>query len=394
MTPAYDGYAALNSDTRRYLKPLFVIGMLLLLVSIVGGFFSPDDFFRSYLMAYLFWFGLTLGSMALVMLQYLTGGAWGVVIRRTLESATRTLPVLAILFLPIVFGMRSLYEWDNPALVRREPVLQHRSAYMNPVFFVIRAILYFVIWAIFAYLLNRWSAQEDERGSRQKRLKALSAPGLIIYVFTITFASVDWAESLETHWFSTMWGFLFVAMQGLATVGFAIVVLAWLSKREPMQDVLKPVHFHDLGKLLFMFVMLWGYFAFSQLLIVWAGNLSDEIPWYFHRFSNSWGWLGVMLIVLQFIIPFVILLWRSVKRNPVILSWMVGLIIFMRFVDLMWIVMPGYYQRGFRLHWLNICLPLALGGIWLATFLWQLPKRPLLPLGAPNLEAALHHHEA
>ncbi len=394
MTPSYTASDAVIQDTQRYLKPLLAVGIVLLIVSIIGGFYSPNDFFRSYLMGYLFWIGLTVGSMALVMLQYLTGGAWGVVIRRTLESATRTLPVLAILFIPILFGMRSLYEWDDPALVRREPLLQHRSAYMNPVFFVVRAIIYFAIWAILIFLLNRWSGQEDEQGSRQKKLKALSAPGLIVYVFTVTFASVDWAESLETHWFSTMWGFLFVAMQGLATMGFAILVLAWLSKREPMHDVLKPVHFHDLGKLLLMFVMIWGYFAFSQLLIVWAGNLSDEIPWYFHRFSNSWGWLGVMLIVLQFIVPFVILLWRSVKRNPVLLSCLVGLIIFMRFVDLMWIVMPGYYQHGFRLHWLNICVPLALGGIWIATFLWQLPKRPLLPLGAPNLEMALHHHDA
>ncbi len=394
MTPSYTASEAVIQDTQRYLKPLLAAGIVLLIVSIIGGLYSPNDFFRSYLMGYLFWIGLTVGSMAMLMLQYLTGGAWGVVIRRTLESAMRTLPVLAILFIPIMFGMRSLYEWDDPALVRREPVLQHRSAYMNPVFFVVRAILYFAIWAIFVYLLNRWSGQEDEQGSRQNKLKALSAPGLIVYVFTVTFASVDWAESLETHWFSTMWGFLFVARQGLETIGLAILVLAWLSKREPMRNVLKPVHFHDLGKLLFMFVMLWGYFAFSQLLIVWAGNMSDEIPWYFHRFSNSWGWLGVMLIVLQFIVPFVILLWRSVKRNPVLLSWLVGLIIFMRFVDLMWIVMPGYYQHGFRLHWLNICVPLALGGIWIATFLWQLPKRPLLPVGAPNLEQALHHHEA
>jgi len=394
MTPTYTPSQALLHDARRYRTPLLTAGVILFAGSIAGGFFSPNDFFRSYLLGYLFWFGLTLGSLALVMLQYLTGGAWGVVTRRTLESATRTLPVFALLFIPILFGMHSLYEWDDPTLVHREPVLEHRSAYMNPAFFVVRVIIYFAIWAVFVYYLNRWSGEEDQGAGRLNRLKALSAPGLILYVFTTTFAAVDWAESLETHWYSTMWGFLFVAMQGLATIGFVIVALAWLSRRQPLADVLKPVHFHDLGKLLLMFVMLWAYFAFSQLLIVWSGNLSDEIPWYFHRFSNSWGWLGVMLIVLQFIIPFVALLFRPVTRNPALLSWLVALIIFMRFVDLMWIVMPGYYQRGFRLHWLNICLPLALGGIWIATFLWQLTKRPLLPLGAPNLEAALHHHEA
>lgn len=392
MTPAYPAGALLR-ETNRYAIPALAGGVLLLIVSIVGGFFSPNDFFRSYLMGYLFWFGLTLGSMSIVMLQYLTGGAWGVVARRPLESATRTLPVVALLFVPIFFGLHSLYEWDNPVLVLREPVLEHRSSYMNPTFFIVRAIIYFAIWAVFAYFLNRWSAEEDLQGSRQKKLEALSAPGLIVYVFTVTFAAVDWAESLETHWFSTMWGFLFVAAQGLASMGFVIVVMAWLWKREPMRDVLKPVHFYDLGKLLLMFVMLWAYFAFSQLLIVWAGNLSDEIPWYFYRLSNSWGWLGVLLILFQFMVPFLLLLWRSLKRNAVLLSGVVGILIFMRFVDLMWIVMPSYYHRGFRLHWLNICLPLAIGGIWMAAFLWQLSKRPLLPLGAPNLETALHHGE-
>ncbi len=394
MSPSFTAPEAFTGDTQRYFKTLLVAGIVLLVISVAGGFFSPNDFFRSYLLGYLFWLGLTLGSMALVMLQYLTGGAWGVMIRRTLESATRTLPLLAILFIPILFGMHSLYDWDNLASVRQEPVLEHRSGYMNPAFFVVRAVIYFAIWGIFIYLLNRWSGEEDEHENRQTRLKALSAPGLILYVFTVTFAAADWAESLETHWYSTMWGFLFVAMQGLATMGFVIVILAWLSKRGPMRHVVKPVHFHDLGKLLLMFVMLWGYFAFSQLLVVWSGNLSDEIPWYFHRLSNSWGWLGVMLIVLQFIIPFVALLWRRVTRSPALLSSLVGLILFMRYVDLMWIVMPGYYQHGFQLHWLNVSLPLALGAIWMGTFLWQLPKRPLLPLGAPNLNAALSHEES
>jgi hypothetical protein len=393
MTPSFAASEALRRETNRYLRPALGAGILLLVASIIGGIFSPNDFFRSYLMGYLFWFGLTLGSMAIVMMQYLTGGAWGVVSRRPLEAAMRTLPVIALLFIPICFGTHNLYEWADPHMVQTESVLEHRRIYMNTPFFIGRAVIYFAIWGIFAFFLNHWSIQEDRRGNQQRKLEALSAPGLIIYVFTLTFAAVDWAESLETHWFSTMWGFLFVVAQGIATIGFAIVIMAWLWKREPLENVLKPAHFHDLGKLLLMFVMLWAYFAFSQLLIVWAGNLSDEIPWYFHRLSNSWGWLGVLLIVLQFMVPFVLLLWRSLKRNPVLLSCVVGLLILMRFVDLMWIVMPGYYQRGFRLHWLNICVPLALGGIWIAAYLRQLPKLPLMPLRAPNLELALDHEE-
>ncbi len=246
---------------------------------------------------------------------------------------------------------------------------------------------------IFTYFLNHWSAEQDEHGGLEKRLAAISAPGLILYVFTVTFSAVDWAESLETDWYSTIWGFLFVASQGLTAFAFVIIAMALLAKREPLASLFKPAHLHDLGKLLLTFVMLWAYFAFSQLVIVWSGNLTDEIPWYLRRLATSWGWLGVALIVFQFIVPFLLLLSRPLKRNAWALCCVVGILILMRFVDLMWIVMPSYYQRGFRLHWLNFSVPLAIGGLWIAMFIWQLRKRPLLPVQAPTLEKALQHGE-
>ncbi len=381
----------LSIDLRRWFLRALVIGITLLVISVIGAFFDPGDFFRSYLLGFLFWLGLTLGALGIVMLQYLTGGAWGIVIRRTLESATRTLPLIAVLFVPLAFGMFQLYDWAHPDLVSHEYVLQHRAGYMNPIMFVVRAIAYFAIWLVFAYFLNKWSGLQDEIGGFEKKLAALSAPGLILYVFTVTFSSVDWAESLETDFYSTMWGFLFVAMQVLTAFSFVIVTMALLSRREPMASVFKPKHLHDLGKLLLTAVMLWAYFSFSQLLIIWAGNLTDEIPWYLRRFNTSWGWLGVMLIVLQFIVPFLLLLSRPLKRNIPALCTVVGLILFMRFVDLMWIVMPNYYQKGFSLSWLNISVPLGMGGLWIAMFTRELQRRPLLPLRAPSLERALKH---
>lgn len=391
MTSDFDVSPELDVDLRRVLLLALAIGVLLSAVSIVGAFFSPGDFFRSYLMGYLFWLGLALGSMGIVMMQYLTSGAWGVMTRRTLESATRTLPLLALLFIPILFGLPRLYDWAHADLVRKEYVLQHRSSYMNPTMFIVRAVIYFAVWLVFAYFLNKWSAEQDEHGGFEKRLAALSAGGLILYTFTVTFSSIDWAESLETDWYSTIWGFLFVARQGLSAFAFAIIAMALLSKREPLASKFKPAHLHDLGKLLLAFVMLWAYFAFSQLLIIWTGNLTDEIPWYLRRFATSWGWLGAALILFQFIVPFLLLLSRPLKRNVVALSCVVGLIIVMRFVDLTWIVMPGYYKNGLRIHWLNFSVPLAMGGLWIAFFLWELKQRPLLPLQAPNLETALHH---
>ena len=391
MTPSFAIPPELGSDMRRWQTRFLAGGLLLLVVSIIGALFNPVQFFRSYLMGYLFWQGLALGSMALVMVQYLTGGAWGVITRRPLEAAMRTLPLLAVLFLPILFAIPTLYGWANAAVVSRDPVLIHRHGYMNPAMFTLRAVVYFAVWLVFAYFLNRWSAVEDERGGQTERLAAISAPGLIVYVFLVTFSSVDWAESLVDNWFSTIWGFLFVVAQGLTALAFAIVVITVLSRRQPLSRAVNVTHFHDFGKLLFMFVMLWAYMAFSQLLIVWAGNLTDEIPWYLPTFKTSWSWVGVALIVLQFLVPFLLLLSRDIKRNPKALCSVVGILVVMRFVDLFWIVMPGFHETGFQAHWLNFSVPLALGGIWLAAFLWQLPRRPLLPLGSPSLEEALTH---
>lgn len=395
--PAMNGSFAvtpeLAHELRRWQMPALLVGILLFIASIIGAFFRPDEFFRSYLFGYLFWIGLALGSMAIVMTQYLTGGAWGVVTRRTFESAMRTLPLLAILFVPIAIGIPRLYHWAHPNLVQADDILRHRSGYMNTPWFIARAVAYFVIWLIFAYFLNRWSGQEDEVGNRQQWLARLSAPGLILYVFTVTFSSVDWAESLADHWFSTMWGFLFVAGQGLAAMSFGIIVIALLSRRKPMAQALRPSHFLDLGKLVLMFLMLWAYFQFSQLLIVWSGNLSNEIPWYMPRFATTWHGVGSALIYVQFVVPFLLLLSRPLKRNRWTLVVIVLWLLLMRFVDMFWIVMPQFHLAGFHVSWLNFSVPLALGGIWIATFLWQLQKRPLLPLQDPSLEQALHHGE-
>ena len=392
MSPPYNPDFRLREDLRRIRVPALVSGVLLLAASVAGAFFSPNDFFRSYLIGYLFWIGLALGSMAFLMLQYLTGGAWGVVTRRTLEAASRTLPLLAVLFIPIGFGMSTLYDWAQPEMVRQDRLLQHRSGYMNPTFFLVRAAIYLVVWAILAHFLNRWSADEDRNpGIPRSRLTRLSVPGLIFYLFSISFAAIDWAESLETRWASTMWGFLFIAAEGLTALGFLIIVMTVLSRRQPMAGVLKADHFHDLGKMLFANLMLWAYFAFCQYLIVWSENLPDEISYYLPRTGTSWGWVGVCLIVVQFLIPMLLLLNRSLKRNALLLSGVAVIVVVMRYVDLAWIVLPGYYKDGFRIQWMDVLTPLGLGCVWLWAFLRELSRFPLLPLNAPELEEALAH---
>ncbi|HLH17060.1 MAG TPA: hypothetical protein VKX45_07555 [Bryobacteraceae bacterium] len=393
MSTPYDPSPELERTLRRWRPYATGAGVLLLAVSAIGAFINPGDFFHSYLIGWLFWLGVALGSMGFLMMQYLTGGAWGIVTRRTLEAATRTLPVVAALFVPLAFGMPYLYEWARQDRVRANALLQHREGYLNPAMFLLRTAFYLAVWIGFAHWLNRWSAEEDEHPGEplRTRLAQLSAGGLIVYVFLITFASVDWAESLQTEFYSTIWGFLFVAGQGLTSIAFAIAAMWLLSFFEPMASVLRPSHFHDLGKLLLMMVMVWAYFSFSQLVIVWAGNLPHEISYYLPRFATSWGWLGVALIVAQFFVPFLLLLSRPLKRNAALLTGVVAIVLLMRYLDLVWIVLPGYHSKAFQMTWLTFTAPLGIGGIWLAAFFREWPKLPLLPVNAPELGEALAH---
>lgn len=393
MSTRFDVGAQLETHLSRWMRMSGAAGGILFMASVAGAFLQPAQFFHAYLFSYLFWLGVALGSLALLMTQYLTGGAWGVMTRRILEASARTLPLMAVLFIPVALGIPCLYPWANRDDVLRDDVMRHRAGYMNPTFFIVRAAAYFAIWIALAWILDRWSRQEDAGADRLHVFQKLSAPGLILYVFTVSFSAVDWAESLFAHWYSTIWGFLFVAGQGLSAMGVTILAIAVLARFQPMAEAVRASHLHDLGKMLLMFVMLWAYFSFSQLLIVWTGNLTTEIPWYFTRWHGSWAWIGISLALFQFLIPFLLLLSSSLKRSPVALGSVVVLLLVMRMVDLYWIVVPALDREGARLNWMQFSLPLALGGLWLASFLWQLRRRPLLPIGAPNLEEALTHAE-
>ena len=365
-----------------------IIGLAGLVLCAVGAIFRPAMFLQSYLFAYLFTLGLSLGSMAILMLQYLTGGDWGVVIRRVLESAMRTLPWLAAGFLPVALGVRALYVWSRPAAAE---ALDFRTEYLNVPFFGARAVFYFAVWLVMAHLLDRWSREQD-RGAALwwlKRLRRLSGPGLVIYAVTITFAAYDWLMSLNPEWYSTIFGLLVIAGQALSAVAFAILIAALLSTREPMARVLRPRHFHDLGKLLLAFVMVWAYLSFSQLLIVWSGNLPQEIAFYLPRMESSWRWVGVLLIVLHFALPFALLLSRDLKRRAWRLAAIAGLVIVMRVTDLFWLVAPEFRRQGLTIDWFDPVTVVGLCGVWLALFVRELKARPMLPLRDPHLADAL-----
>jgi hypothetical protein len=353
-----------------------------------------DRFYEAYLVAWVYWTGVALGSLALLMVQHLSGGAWGVVIRRILEAATRTLPVMAILGLPILAGMGHLYHWSHADVAAADPMIRDKVAYLNVPFFIVRYVLYFAIWSFLAFRLSAWSAEQDRTGDPElaRKMGKLSGAGLLIYGLTVTFAVVDWTMSVNPHWFSTMWGLLYVAGQGLSALGFAIAVLVLLSKQAPFDRVVNPSHLHDLGKLLFAFIMLWAYLSFSQFIIIYSANTQEEIPHYWVRAQNGWQWVGWALVALHFVLPYVLLLSRDVKRDwsrvSRIAIWVVGI----RLLDYYWHVAPEFHTGGLSLSLIDIALPIALGGVFVMLFAMQLKGRPLLPLQDAGLAKALTHH--
>ncbi len=364
--------------------------LLLVLIAAIGDF---NVFYRAYLIAYLFWIGVTLGCLALLMLQHLTGGLWSLVIRRILEAGTRTLPLMALAALPIVAGMKSLYVWARAG--QSDPTIAAKHAYLNPAFFVARMVFYFTCWFLLVHFLNKWSREEDRGVNPQQslRLEALSGGGLVLFGFTLNFAAVDWVMSLEPRWYSTIYGLLLMTGMTLAAMALVLVVLIWLSAKEPLSRVVTPSGFQDLGSILLMFVMLWAYLEFSQYLIIWGENLSEEIPWYLRRLQGHWGVVGLTLVLLNFALPFSLLLFRHIKRRRQSLMIVAMVVLVMRLVDLCWMVLPAFGDSppAWRLMVMVVLLPVGMGGLWFGYFTWQLQQMPLLPANDPRMEGAIEH---
>lgn len=371
------------------------LGIIGLILTIVGLFVDKEQFFRSYLWAYVFWVGLSVGCLGWLMVQYLSGGSWGVMVRRVCESSAQTIPLWVLLFVPIIFGIPSLYghSWANPTVVAHDPILLHKQPFLNTPFFIARAFIYLLGWSFCGWFLNRWSNREDREGGVRPRqtMAKLAAPGLIFHAFAVTFMATDWIMSVNADWFSTMFGLLFIAGQALSSMAFIICVMVILSASKPMSDILTKKHMHDLGKLLLAMTMLFAYFSFSQFLITWAGNLPDEIPWYQHRLSGGWESLGLFLIFGHFALPFALLLSSDLKKNFKAIRAVALLIIVMRLIGVFWETVPEFFPNQIHVSWMDFTAPIGLGGVWLAFFLTNLLKRPLIAVNDPGLERALAH---
>jgi hypothetical protein len=362
-----------------------VIGVVFSVIAVGLAFIRPGEFYRAYLLGFMCWLGVALGSMAILMIRHLTGGGWGTVIRRILGAAMRTLPLLAALFIPIILGIHRLYIWAQPLENIQDKhlhdhLVQITQTYLTVNGFTIRAVFYFAIWNLLSFLLSKWSKQTDSPTTPDNsgRFKAVSGPGLILYGFTISFAAIDWVMSLDPSWVSTIFGLIILIGEVLSAMCFAVAVERILFNYKPMSEMLKPDFVHDHGKWMLVFTMVWAYFNFSQWLIIWAGNLPAEITFYLRRINGGWGTIGMILVLFGFVIPFATLLSRPFKRDIRRLAWLAVWLMLMRYLDLFWIIEPNF-SKNLTVTLADIVVPIAIGGIWLWYFFRNLASLPLLP---------------
>jgi hypothetical protein len=393
--------SSLPADARDELarpgRNALLVGVAAAVVCAAGAFIDPGQFFRAYLSAYVFWLGLPLGCLAILMLYHLTGGAWGFLARRTLEAASRTIPLTAILFLPMAGGMQYLYVWARPGEAASNPAVKNKVIYLNAPFFWARAALFFVIWAALAYTLSHWSRKQDETGDPRlpDRLGWLSGVGLAVYGVTVTFASVDWVMSLMPAYRSTIFGPVFASSQLVSGLAFALLVLAWLVTRPPLAAAYSEGAFIDLGNLLFTFVIIWAYLNYFQFMLIWIANLRYDAIWFLARTGAGWKWVAWALFLFGFAVPFLLLLTRDVKRSPRGLAKVAALLLFMQLVFDYYQVLPCFAGTRVAEHWLDFVTPFAVGGLWLANFIRELGRAPLLPRQDVSQVSAeeLRHHD-
>jgi hypothetical protein len=383
-SPAVTGIA-------RVQMPALILGVLGIVAAAIGFFMDAPAFFKAWLPAYLFWFHIAAGSLGVLMLQYVTGGEWGVLIRRPLGAAARTIPFFVLFAVPLMFGLRHIYVWANPEIVAGDHLLQQKQLWLNPTGWIIRTLVYFAIWSLWAWRIRALSLEFYKERSPYVELqrRKWAAAGLLMFVLTLTLASIDWVMSLEPKWYSSMFGIAFTVGAALSAFAFVTFFLTLLSKTKAMDDILKSSHFRDLGNLMLAFTMLWAYTNFSQFLLIWYGNIKEETPYYLTRMHGGWGVLAVLLIVMHFFLPFFLLLNRSIKDRPKSIAIVTLLLLASRFLDVVWLTVPSHYGEHFHFSWMTAAAFLGIGGLWLFAFIVQLKGQTIIPIHETWVDEAL-----
>ena len=357
---------------------------------------NPKQFYFSWLVSFLYFLSLALGGLFFVLIQYASQGSWGIVVRRIGETIFTTMPVMAVLFVPVLFGLHDLFPWSVPGAAEHDALLQWKSPFLNVTFFVIRAAIYFVSWSAIAIVYYSRSRGQDLTGDAavSARLRRFSGPAIVVMALTSTFASIDWIVSLSPRWYSTMFGVYFFAGSFIGFIALMSVLVPAMRRAGLLETVVTPEHLHDLGKFLFAFMCFWAYIAFSQFLLIWYGNLPEEAVWYKARITASWKMVSILLMVGHFGVPFLYLMGRTVKRHAATLALGGAWLLAMHFVDLYWQVMPTLHPEGVRVTLLDIAALAAVGGCFVAAMGWLMRRQALVPLRDPRLPESLSFENA
>ncbi len=372
-------------------NPALITGLIALVITAAGFFIDRQQFFFSYLVAFTFWATITLGGLFFLLIHNTTHAKWSTVLRRIIEMIMMTVPLIAIMVIPVLFGIHDLYHWSHEDAVAADALLQKKAAYLNTPFFIIRTVFYFAVWILLSQNLYKISKQQDASfdPEQTEKLRRRSAPGIILFALTITFASFDWMMSLDPNWYSTIFGLYIFAGSFLAAIAIVVLISLSLRKRGLLTDVITVEHYHDLGKFLFSFTIFWGYMAFSQYFLIWYANIPEETIWYLHRWEGNWKLITMLLVFGHFLIPFLALMPRAAKRNLNFMRIMSIWILFMHFFDLYWIIMPTLHKHGFHFSWMDLTALIGIGGIFVWYFWWSYLKGALVPVNDTKLEESI-----
>jgi hypothetical protein len=389
MTPRAERKVATGISA--WQTPALIAGVIGIVASAIGWFLDKPQFYRAYLPAYIFWFQIVAGSLGVLMLQYITGGEWGVMLRRPLGAAARTVIWMALFFVPIAIGVPYIYPWANHDVVAHDPVIAAKAGFLNWQFFLIRAAIYFVLWSAWAWRIRILSLRfyQDRSPYTELSRRKWAASGLLVFVLTMTFTGIDWMMSTEPKWTSSMYGINFLIGAGLAALAFVTFFLTRVADTPAMAGIVKSNHYRDLGNLLLAFVMLYAYTAFSEYLLTWYANMHEEIPHFINRQSGVWGVFAALVIVFHFFLPFTMLLMRSIKDRPATIGVVAIIILVIRFVAIYWMTQPSFSGPHFYFSWMTIAAWLGIGGFWMFLFLGQLKGQTIIPIHETWVEEAM-----
>ena len=373
---------------------LLGVGIAGLVLSAIGFFLNTQQFYFSYLVSFVFFTGIAIASVFMVMFHHITRSKWGVVVRRIPETFGANIWIWAVFALPVIMGIHTLYHWSHEDVVAADHILQGKAAFLNTTFFIVRQVIYFAIWGFVGHRLYKASVELEKTGDWgiTTLMRKISAPGILLFALSTAFAGFDWLMSLDPHWFSTMFGVYFFAISFQSFWAVMILMVLFLRSQGLLKNTISQAHIYDLGAWLFAFTVFYAYIAFSQFMLIYYANLPEETLWFYDRLEGGFQYIAYAMLLLRFVLPFLTLLNREQKHRLGVLRFVAIVVVVMHFLEIYWITMPAMHSEeahGLHFSWMDITTFLGLGGIFFWLFFKKFQKNSMIPENDPKLDACL-----